>query len=475
MVSKKKIIFILSILISCIPLFLTFNRGINYFDEGYFLEAARRIAAGELPYRDFHFVYTPAVVYFLALFLRIGGQYVIVERIVSLSISVLGVISLGLLIQKLTKNAVLVFLVTFFYALWGPAHLNFLWPVMVVLPLIFIYLYLLLESHFFLSGVVMGIILLSKHNFGATIILSFVISLLWTRYSGKRIFQVFLGFIGVLGIFLLHLLLTRSFIPFFVDMNTYTIQTILIKQSFSVPFPTQSIGKFLLYAFPGLLSLVAALIMAAQKKKGKLIFIPMTILFFYLFGIFPTPDWPHLTPLISSTGILLSLIPLIVGNRFRFFSYLFLVGMIGIGIYSLSVRNYYRWEAPLIQHTNCFSSGSMKHMCVDGKNKEIISLTLDSLKREVGTDDYIFTFYNNPIHYFIGNKKNPTSHISFDAAVGNRIENEVIGELKNKKVYIVVTRFSPGNSQAKKIGNYIEKNYLPIKTSYEFTVWKKKD
>jgi len=471
---KKNTTFLLFIAICCIPIFLAFNKGINYFDEGYILEGARRILAGEVPYRDFHFIYTPGTIYFLAFFLRIGGQYIIVERLAAALLSVLGVIFLGLLTLKLTKNTILTFLSMFLYALWGPAHLNFFWPVMSVIPLLFIYLFLLSESHLFLSGVILGIILLFKHNFGAALVISFLCYLVLVRYSKRQIFMIFLGFLSVITLFIIYLLTTQSLIPFISEMNIYTIQEILVRKSLSVPFPTQSIGKFTLYTFPGIASFIIGIGLMVKKKNMNLLFIPLAILAIYLFGIFPTPDWTHLMPLISVTGILFALLPLIFGDRYRFLSYLLMIFIIGTGIYSVVVRNYYRWEAPLTKHTHCFSSGRMKYMCIDGKNEAVITQTLVSIEKVAKKDTFIFAFYNNPIYYFLTQKNNPTRFIDFNVPVGEKEERKVINELQKKKVKTVVTRFPLHNNKSKIISNYIEKNYSPINTVYEFTVWRYK-
>ena len=472
---KNVSIFIASVCIASIPLFLTFNRGINYFDEGYILEAARRIAAGELPYRDFHFVYTPAIVYFLSLFLRLGGQYLIIERLTAGAISIFGIVCLGLLARKLTKNTTLAFLCMFSYAVWGPAHLNFMWPVMNVLPLVFCYLYLFLGSRYFLSGVVMALILLTKQNFGAALIISFLSPLLWFRPSKQQILRVCLGFMSVLALFIIHLLVTSSFIPFISDINRYTIQEIVVRKSFSVPFPTDSLGKFILYLFPALVSLGVGVKLIGQKKKRKLIIIPLTILAIYLLGIFPTPDWPHLTPLLSMVGLLFIVIPQKRGEKTHVLSGILLVGMIITGICSLIFRNYYRWEAPVIQNTHCFSSGPLKYICADDKNYAVIMQTVPLIAKEAVKDTAIFAFYNNPIYFFLTQKNNPTSYIDFNVALSNKDQQTVISKLSHQGVRVIITRFPPRNNPSQLIAGYIEKNYKPIQTAYEFTVWKKKD
>lgn len=468
---KKNAIFLLSIVVCSIPLFLTFNKGINYFDEGYIIEGARRILTGEVPYRDFHFIYTPGVIYLLAFSLRFFGQYIIVERIAAMVVSIIGVIFLGLLIRRQTKNNLLMFLSMVSYTLWGPTHINFLWPIMVVLPLIFIYLFLLLESHFFLAGSVAALVLLCKHNLGGALVISLLCYFVCVKRSRRQILMICTGFMSVITLFILHLLATRSFFPFLADMNTYTIQEILVKKSFSVPFPTQPIGKFLLYIFPGVVSFILSGLILHKKNK-KLLIIPLTIFTLYLFGIFPTPDWTHLTPFISLMGILFALIFHIVRNKCQPLIYLLMMMSISAGIYSVLMRNYYRWEAPLIQHTHCFSSGRMKYMCIDEKNYAIITQTVLPIQKQTTKNGYIFAFYNNPLYYFLTQRDNPTPFIDFNVVIGKEAELKVIHSLLQKKVVIIITRFPPQNNQSTIINNYIKENYTPLSSVYEFTIWK---
>lgn len=472
---KKNTIFFLSIAICCIPLFLTFNRGINYFDEGYIVEGAREMLIGKLPYRDFHFVYTPGVIYYLAVFLRIFGQYIIVERIAAMILSIVGIIFLGLLVQKYAKNFLLVFLSMFVYVLWGPAQINFLWPVMCVLPLMFIYLFLFFKSHFFLAGIILGSVLLYKQNFGVALIIALFVYILVVRHSRRQLLPIFIGFICVMGMFILRLLSTGSLTSFIIDMNTYTIQEILLRKSFSVPFPTQSMGKFLLYSFPGIVSSILIIRLVRGGKKNRfLLLIPLSLFLMYLFGIFPTPDWTHLMPLISMTGILIALIPLCFGDIYKRFTYLLLTIMICAGVYSITMRNYYRWEAPFIKQNHCSSTGVMKYICIDEKNYAVITQSVALIEKEADKDIYIFAFYNNPIYYFLTQKNNPTSFIDFNVKIGKKEELRVINELGHKKVRVIITRFPPQNNQSKIISEYIEKNYRQTYSVYEFTVWKRK-
>lgn len=438
------------------------------------LEGARRVAQGEIPYRDFHFVYTPGLLYILAPLLNLFGNLVIVERLIAVFFSVCGVFFIGYLIYQITKNYYTSFLSMCIYAVWGPAHINFFWPVMGIIPLLFLYLICIQKKSFFLSGALLSVIFLCKQNFGIALLISLFIFIVYMHYSKKRIIHLFLGIMSVFFPFILHLILTKSFFPFVADMYMYTFQQILLKHAFSVPFPTDSLGKSILYIFPGMLALCISMYISRVRKHASLLIVPLTFLFFYLFGIFPTPDWTHLTPLLSITGVLCALIPILLGARFKVMTYFCMIIFVCSGIYSVGIRNYYRWEAPLVQHTHCFSSGKLIHMCIDKKNYEVLSHTLATIRQESQGNSYIFAFYNNPIYYFLTQKNNPTPYIDFNLPVGRKGEEDVVIALESKKVQTIVTRFSLHNSKSNRIVDYIEKRYVPVDTRYEFIVWKKK-
>ena len=50
-----------------------YGRGLDVPDEGLLLHVGERLAAGEVPYRDVYFIYTPGLQYVLALLFRLLG------------------------------------------------------------------------------------------------------------------------------------------------------------------------------------------------------------------------------------------------------------------------------------------------------------------------------------------------------------------------------------------------------------------
>lgn len=75
---------ILVFLISFILLFLGMDRRFTVYDEGLILTGAMRVAAGNIPHRDFYANYGPAQFYIVAGLFKLFGQSVLVERLFDL-------------------------------------------------------------------------------------------------------------------------------------------------------------------------------------------------------------------------------------------------------------------------------------------------------------------------------------------------------------------------------------------------------
>jgi len=71
-------------LIALVILFLGMDRGFDAYDEGLILVGAMRVAAGQVPHRDFYANYGPGQFYTLAALFHLFGRYVFVERMYDL-------------------------------------------------------------------------------------------------------------------------------------------------------------------------------------------------------------------------------------------------------------------------------------------------------------------------------------------------------------------------------------------------------
>jgi hypothetical protein len=80
-------------LMSYLILLLGMTRRPGTFDEGIILTAAMRVAAKQIPHRDFYILYGPAQFYILAGLFRLFGQFILIERLYDLFIKALIVTS----------------------------------------------------------------------------------------------------------------------------------------------------------------------------------------------------------------------------------------------------------------------------------------------------------------------------------------------------------------------------------------------
>src|SRR3990167_874455 len=87
---KKYVVLEIVLLFAAAVYYLFFvNKGIDLFDEGYFVHAAERIFQGEQPYKDFALQYVPAYFYLLAFLYKILSPSILVGRFLNLFICLL--------------------------------------------------------------------------------------------------------------------------------------------------------------------------------------------------------------------------------------------------------------------------------------------------------------------------------------------------------------------------------------------------
>jgi hypothetical protein len=90
-------------------LFLGMSRRPGMYDEGIVLTGALRVAAGQIPHRDFYFIYGPAEIYILAGLFKIFGSSLLIERLFDLFIKALLVTSVYAIVCSYCRKSIAVF------------------------------------------------------------------------------------------------------------------------------------------------------------------------------------------------------------------------------------------------------------------------------------------------------------------------------------------------------------------------------
>jgi hypothetical protein len=98
-------------------LFCGMTRRPGMYDEGIMLTGAMRVAAGQIPHRDFYFIYGPAEPYILAGLFRIFGPSLLAERLFDLLIKALVVVSVYAIVRSYCRRPVAIF-VSILSVLW---------------------------------------------------------------------------------------------------------------------------------------------------------------------------------------------------------------------------------------------------------------------------------------------------------------------------------------------------------------------
>lgn len=488
--SKYLIIFFVSLIV----LLFFFNRGFAYYDEGFILHAAQRVARGEIVYKDFDFIYTPGAIFLLAAVFKLFGESILIGRILILVVGTLTATFIYYICFKLSKNKLISFLALLIYLSWGPSHINFPWPTIFAFSFGLLATYLTGINPVF-SGVFVVVTMLLKQNFGIGVLLSSLLSLMLINKQRKfqKIILFGTGLSAASLVFIFYLFLTDSLKNFLDNILFTNIRVILIDKALSTGFPSGL--KSLIYLCPGIISLLAVFV--AFKQQSKNIIYPLFTLFFYLFGIRPTTDYPHLTILLASTGIPLTVIYLFstrildalqkasltrmtfalseVERSFwlaqNLVKALFLI-IIFFGIYTSLWKNYYKWDSPLIKQ-NYYISHSRVRIFVDQKFKTVIPEITDFVEQKTKKGDYSFVFYNASMFNFLTDRQNPTRYINFspDLSLGEKREREVINNLKEMKVKLIVTHEPPERWGNPLITDFILKKYQKKKDFFEFSLW----
>ncbi len=104
-------------LISYLFLFLGMPRRPGMYDEGIVLTGAMRVAVGQIPHRDFYFIYGPAEVYILAGLFKIFGPSLLAERLFDLLIKALVITTVYAIASSYCRRSIALF-VSVVTALW---------------------------------------------------------------------------------------------------------------------------------------------------------------------------------------------------------------------------------------------------------------------------------------------------------------------------------------------------------------------
>jgi hypothetical protein len=165
---------VLVFVVSFLGLAMTMLPGVfEIFDEGIILTGAMRVAAGQVPHRDFYAIYGPGQFYVLASLFNLFGQMVLVERLYDLVVKA-GIVSFVSVLSCQLMRPAYAALAAAFCMLWIAVMQFPVYPIWPSLLLILASIWILLPlfygpysaTRLFSAGLCAGAVTLFRYDMG---------------------------------------------------------------------------------------------------------------------------------------------------------------------------------------------------------------------------------------------------------------------------------------------------------------------
>lgn len=169
--------------IGFIYLLISFNYGINIYDEGLVLVGGMRVLSGDIPYQDFWTIYSPGVYYFSA-FIQLFSEQIWLQKIVAVIISFVIAIQLNSIFKLLSnKQNYAVFVAAIILSGFGikylnPASLGMMVALFSVIQTLK-YFKTSDERYILYSGFFIGLTAIIRHDFALYLFIPILMSLIF--------------------------------------------------------------------------------------------------------------------------------------------------------------------------------------------------------------------------------------------------------------------------------------------------------
>lgn len=429
------------------------NRGLVFFDEGYFAHSAERIFNGQVPYKDFFLQYGPTYFYILAFLYKIFGLSILAGRFLNLFTCVMIIITSFLVLNKLKntsyKKILLVFLslISFGYPLINIA--NIIW-VNVLLALLLVLAYISwLSSNKYRFLIIMGFLLALSISFKQNI--GLVLVILYTpllAFAKKEILtekvknQIVLhGTWITLTFTWVYYFFLRNNLQGFYDFINYS-RRFAVNTAFSYPpltylFQPLGIFKLLPYYLPIILLVVILIAIFRKYRNWEVLAFSLTAVAGFFVSVYPQSDLLHCYPFLGM--VLISFIIFPIKPGLKYLTTITLVVAILTGFYLSIFMKSYRYESNYYQYNTRLSLPRTQGILVTKYTAENVMKINRFINSHTSKKDYILVYPHSPMLYFILERNNPSKDAQYFLPIWHFYNDEVIiSEMKNKKVKYIL-------------------------------------
>lgn len=476
MIKYRNLLFGLFLIPVAIYYLFFINKGIVMYDEGYYLHLSERILNGEIPYTDFYSTHTPGFFYILAILFKIFGTYIMVGRILTMSICLIIIFLTLVILKKFSIPSIkltifsLLIMISFGYPLINIPVV--VWINVVLYQLLSITLISWFEAkaefyfeykYLLVIGILLAVSLFLKQNLGIAAI--FTINFFIFFSKNKQLLNkvkslIFVNFIWMApsSIWIYFLLIK----PSLNQMQDFIIfnQQLLFAYPFSYPpvsYILQPLGffKLLPYYLPILLLIITFYNLLKKKKDWKIIYFFSLSLVGFFITILPTSDLIHVYPFLGMILVSFLVFTQRKKTRFNALIILFIILTTASGFYLTFFKGYYRYELPYSLQTTSIPLERAKGIFVDKQLSQDITYLSKFIYKNTSKEDYVFVYPFSPIFYFILDRKNPSKSSAFlPIHIGKDQQINAIKEIEARNTkYIITSNAYKFNTE---LSNYIQ-------------------
>lgn len=313
--------------IGFIYLLISFNYGINIYDEGLVLVGGMRVLSGDIPYQDFWTIYSPGVYYFSAL-IQLFSEQIWLHKFLAVVFNFIVAFQLNRIFNLLTnKRNYAVFIASIVLTGFGlryidPAGLGLMIALFSVVQTLK-YFKSSDERHILYSGLLIGLTSLVRHDFAAYLFIPVLMSLLFDINKENLLRKV-----GKLLLGLLPAIFIYATLGAIVGYSNIIEQLIIFPLTeFSVtrslPFPliwearaiSDSVSNYvfniwlaLVFLLPPVLAILNYILYRRNKHASLFIYYGLLVLLFYNQAL-NRSDYSHLLPsLLLSLPLLFAIV-----------------------------------------------------------------------------------------------------------------------------------------------------------------------
>ena len=144
------------------------------------------------------------------------------------------------------------------------------------------------------------------------------------------------------------------------------------------------------------------------------------------------------------------------------------------GVYHGLVKNYYRWDMPLLQQNYFFNTPSAKIWVNPGVAANMLEIQA-YFTTVAPPNSQLFVYSYAPYFYLLLDKQNPTRYDYIHRGILNdSIDQEIVTKIDQQKLSNIITNTVLVTGQTA-IADYILSHYLIVKTVGDATLWRKVD